>query len=1168
MKKFIIGIYSLLYIPKISLKMKLTYMLLFLALFQIQANSTYSQNTKVTLDCKSMTIADVLNEIERKTEFKFLYEDEILRNKEIVSISATKEKLSNVLNTLFKNANIGYKVVDKQIVLKPKIVVSVKETPSFLGKIKFNFSEILNQQRISGTITDENGQPLAGATIIVKGSKTGVVSDYDGGYSLIFSSNSEIIVVSYIGYETIDVPINNRSVVNVQLKTSVTSLDEFVIIGYGRAKRKDLTGSVGTVDVANIASQSPTINLDNALQGQVAGVYVSSSTGQPGAAARVRIRGTTSLLGSNQPLYVIDGIPVVPDSNIPLGGREGGGLGSLGLGDELAKEGISTPIGNINTSDIQSISVLKDASAAAIYGSRAANGVIIITTKQGIYSGKTKFEGSASTSVQFAQTLDVLNAAQFRQVWTTAVENGTRNDEFARSVLDGSYFGNADTNWEKELSPGSPITSNYNLSVYGGSEKTRYSTSLGINTQEGVYKNSGFDRYSLNLSIDNKINERWTFGTKINLSNTNQDALDNSLTQLTYSYRPDLPVFDADGNYSVSPYSNTESPAARSQGNNTNSTFLVLGSIHTELEIVKDLKFKTLFSLNYNNGTQNSFYPLFTARGGWGRLTGNGNGYAQESRSKYTNTLLQSTLTYDKLIGNHDINAVAGASFEKSKNSYVKAWGEGFFNNVLTNVSSATVFRDASSFETGSGLASYFGRINYGYDSRYLLTLSARVDGSSKFAKDNQYAFFPAAAVAWRISNESFLKDSSVIDDLKLRASLGKTGQQDFGDYAWRTLYETDNYGPDPSIVISQLGNHKLKWETTDQFDLGIDFSLFRGRLSGGIGYYTKTTKDALFTAITPGSTGYNRITANIGDTENKGVELELKGDLIRSNDFNWSISLNVSKNKNKLTKISDDFRGDDGFLTGFPGGGRLREGSPIGLIYGYVAEGIFQEQAEIDVLNAGSSTGAYQNSATAPGDLKFKDLTGPDGVPDGRITSLDQEVLGDTQPDFFGGINNTFRYKGFTLSTFFTFSVGNDVHAFGLGRDTNFANTFMGENKVSSVLNAWSPDNRDTNIPRLVYFDPNVNNRSSSHYVYDASYIRLKTLNLNYTFSQKLIDQIKIFDSLSVFMTAQNLFTVTNYPGADPEASNLYNNDISAGMDNNKFPISKVFTAGVKLGF
>uniref|UniRef100_UPI003EBE50F5 SusC/RagA family TonB-linked outer membrane protein n=1 Tax=Cellulophaga fucicola TaxID=76595 RepID=UPI003EBE50F5 len=436
------------------------------------------------------------------------------------------------------------------------------------------------------------------------------------------------------------------------------------------------------------------------------------------------------------------------------------------------------------------------------------------------------------------------------------------------------------------------------------------------------------------------------------------------------------------------------------------------------------------------------------------------------------------------------------------------------------------------------------------------------------FAKDNQYAFFPAAALAWRISGEPFLRDSKVIDELKLRASMGKTGQQDFGDYAWRTLYETEDYGPDPSVILTQLGNDKLKWETTNQLDLGLDFSLFESRFSGTLGYYTKDTKDALFTAITPGNTGTNRVIANIGDTRNEGYELELKASIIRKKDFKWNLSFNISKNKNSLTKISDDFRDDEGFLTGFPGGGRLKEGSPIGLIYGYAADGLFQEQSEIDALNSGSETGVYQNSLTAPGDIKFLDVSGPDGVPDGRITNLDQRVLGDTQPDFFGGINNTFSYKGFSLSTFFTFSIGNDLDAFGLARGTNFASTFIGENKINTVLNAWTPENTNTDIPRVVYFDPNNNDRVSSHYVYDASYLRLKTVNLSYNFSKHLIDQLKGIDRISVYVTAQNLFTITNYPGADPEASNLYNNDISAGRDNNRFPISKVLTTGVKIGF
>ena len=537
----------MLYLPKLSLKMKLTYILLFLTLFQIHAN-TYSQNVKVTLDCKDMKLEDVLSEIEQKTDFKFLYENNVFKKHKIVSISSNKEKLSRVLKKLFKKEGIDFKVTDKQIVLFPK-----SKTYLLLETLKNSASKLF-QEYITGKITNAKGEPLPGATIILKGTNTGVSADFDGNYRIALEDDAITLTVSFIGYETKDVEIGNRKVMNIQLAQAVTSLDETVIIGYGKVKRQNLTGSVGTVDVKNITNQAPTVNIDNALQGQVAGVYVTSSSGQPGASTRVRIRGNTSLLGSNQPLYVIDGIPVVPNSNIPIAGSEGNRLG-----DELNKEGISTPIGNINSSDIESISILKDASAAAIYGSRAANGVIIINTKQGAYSGETKFEANVTVTTQNLPTLEVLNAAQFRQAWTTAVENGTRNDAFARAVLDGSYFGDADTKWEDEVSPGAPISTSYYLNVLGGSEKTRYSTSLGVNTQDGVYRNTGFNRYSFNLNLDTAIQDNWTFGTKVNVSSTDQDAADGGLTQLTYNFRPDVPVFDEDGNYSFSSQFNSAS---------------------------------------------------------------------------------------------------------------------------------------------------------------------------------------------------------------------------------------------------------------------------------------------------------------------------------------------------------------------------------------------------------------------------------------------------------------------------------------------------------------------------------------------------------------------------------------------------------------------------------
>tara|TARA_R110002049_G_scaffold306093_3_gene503988 strand:- start:5248 stop:8691 length:3444 start_codon:yes stop_codon:yes gene_type:complete len=1129
--------------------MKAFIFLLCTTVFSLTPKHILSQNSRIVIEeDKTITVDEVFKIIKAQTDdYMFIYPENLFKD-------SPKVKLKKGTIRLNKLLNMSLLLADVNVIVTKNNTILIKEKSR---------NDKRQQKEVTGKVTDKSGLSVPGATVRIKGTNTGTVTDFDGKYAIMVPNPENVLIFSFLGYETQEVVVNNRFIINIELKEDVTSLGETVIIGYGKVKRENLTGSVGTVDVKNITNQAPTVNLDYALQGQVSGVYVTGSSGQPGAAARVRIRGNTSLLGSNQPLYVIDGIPVAPNSNIPIGGSEG-----RRLGNELNQEGLSTPLGNINSADIESISVLKDASATAIYGSRAANGVIIINTKQGVYSSETKFNANVSVSTQSAQTLEVLNAQQFREVWTAAVENGTRDDAFARAVLDGSYFGNVDTNWEDEVSPGTPFTTNYNLNVLGGSENTRYSTSLGINTQDGVYNNTGFDRYSFTLNLDSKINRNWTFGSKINISSTEQDAKDGALTQLTYSFRPDIPVFDEDGNYSFSLQSNRENPVALSQATNNNKTLLLLGSIYTQLKLTKGLNIKTLFSINYNAGNQQSFYPSYTNVGGWFRLRGNGDGYAQESRSRSTNTLLQSTLTYDKLIEKHNINAVLGASFEKNKSSNVKGWGEGFFNDVLTNISSATVFTDASSFETGSGLASYFGRVNYDFDNKYLLTVSARVDGSSKFAPNNQYAFFPAAAVAWRISNENFLSESTFVDELKLRASMGTTGQQDFGDYAWRTLFGTEDYGPDPSIIATQLGNASLKWETTEQIDFGIDFSLFKGRFSGGFGYYSKETKDALFTAITPGSTGFNRIIANIGNTKNTGLELELKGDFIRTKDFNWNLSLNVSKNDNKLTKISDDFRDENGFLTGFPGGGRLREGSPIGLIYGYVAEGLFQDQEVIDALNMASPTGAYQNSQTSPGDLRFKDLTGPDGVPDGRITALDQQVIGDTQPDFFGGFSNTFQYKGFALSAFFTFSVGNDLNSGSLTSDTNFASPFIGENKVTSALNAWTPENRDTNIPRQVYRDPNTNGRTSSNYVNDASYLRLKTLNFSYTFSKQALEQIKFFDHISIFIAAQNLFTVTNYPGADPEASNLFNNDISAGRDNNRFPIAKVFTTGVNIGF
>ena len=1133
---------------QIDLRMKLTSLLIISTLFQVYASNTFGQETIVTLDVENVTVEKVLNKLESLTKYKFLYKDSDVDYQRRVSVNAKEEYIKNVLLKIFENTTTVFEVFEEQIILKQKPNNEQKE---------------IVQITISGQVTDKDGIGLPGATILIKGTLRGTQTDIDGNYTIL-ANEGDILSVSYVGFLTTEVTIGEgEEVLNIMLFEDPEQLQEIVVVGYGSTAKEDLTGSVGTVKMKNITNQAPTVNLDRALQGQVAGVYVSSATGQPGAASRVRIRGTTSLLGSNQPLYVIDGIPVVPNGNIPTGGSEGGSLGN-----ELNQEGLSTPLGNINPNDIESISVLKDASAAAIYGSRAANGVIIIQTKSGSYGGTSTFNADFSMSIQEAVTLDVLDAAQYRQVWTTAVENSGLTDDFATGVLDGSYFGDADTNWEDEVSPNNPITTNFNLGVTGGSTRTRYAISIGVNNQNSVFENTGFDRYSFRLNLDTYLSDRLQVGSNINVSYTDQLTTDPTLMRVIYEYRPDLPVFNEEGDFSFSQFYITENPVARSQATNENRTLLFLGSFYTQLELAEGLFAKTLLGINRNGGFQESFYPNFTNNGGWDRRFGDGDGFAQESRSTFTSVLWQNTLNYVRSLDRHDINVVLGASFERENSSFTKTWGEGFTNPVLSNINSATVFTDGSSNKEATGLASYFGRVNYGYKDKYLATLSARVDGSSKFAMDNQYAFFPAAAVAWKVSNEPFLAGNQILSELKLRTSIGRTGQQDFEPYAWRALFRSSFYGGEPGVVLTQLGNDRLRWETTDQFDVGMEFSLFEGRLFGELSYYIKNTNDALFNIIPPGSSGTRLIVANVGDTQNRGIELQIGGDIISSQEFNWNVTFNITQNENKLTGISDDFKNDRGFLTGFGGGGLLREGSPIGLIFGYQAEGIFQTQEEIDALNEGSETGFYQDEETAPGDLKFKDITGPEGVPDGRITNLDQEIIGDTQPDYFGGFSSAWTYKGFTLAAFFTFSVGNDLEARSIAENQNFVRTFTSDNKFPDVLDAWTPENRDSQVPRSVYRDPNNNGRVSSHYVYDASFIRLSTLNLRYALPNALLSKTNFIKSGSVFVSAQNLFTITDYPGADPEASNLFNNDISAGRDNNRFPITRIFTTGVAIGF
>lgn len=1130
-------------LPKQTLLiMKLTAIFLVAACLQVSAKG-YSQT--VTLNERDVSLQKVFVEIHKQTGFQFFYNDEVLDEAGKISISVKDIPVEDVLKLCFKDMPFAFKIVDNTII--------VRKLPDLRRKLYLNPKPVLLPVDITGTVVNENGEPVPGATVTVKGTGNATATNANGFFELKGVEEKAVLVITSVNIETYEVSVNGRTNLKINVRTKIK--EEEVVIAYGVQKRKDLTGSVSTITGKTISELGPTTNIEQALQGQAAGVMVLQESGQPGSATRVRIRGSSSLLGSNQPLYVVDGIPVVAEGNIPDDGSA--------TNTALIRLGLNSPLNNISPELIESITILKDASATAIYGSRAANGVVIITTKNGSLVKKPAYTFTSSISTQKALTDKALNAQQFREIWTEAAQNSTSTAAIIQEILDGSYFGDADTDWEKELSPANPLTKNIGFSISGGSEKIRYFSSLNFQDQQGSLANAFFKRYSFLVKLDLAASEKVNLGTSVNLSSSLTGAPDNGLLTRLYTFRPDLPVYDETGQYAYSDYNNFENPVALSKATNTNGTVLLLGSVYGELKFARDFKFRSVLSMNYNAGNFKSFYPSFTTLGGFTRATGPGPGVAQESKREMLSHLWENTVTYNRYFAKkHSVNAVVGAAWQGDNDEFLKASGEGFpQDDVLNNLSSATQDFIIASNKVQSGLISFFGRVNYVYDNRYMLTLSARADGSSKFAEENKWAFFPTIAGAWVVSNEKFFQQFGFIDDLKLRASTGLTGQATFGAYQWRTLFDASSYGGQPAVVQTQLGNSRLKWELTDQFDAGIDFSFFNRRLSGSFDYYVKNTSDLLYFFKMPGNTGTITAIGNLGNTQNKGVELSLEGDIIRRGDFTWTLNINVSHNKNKLVSLNDDYLDkSNGFITPPNTGSKLQVGQPMGLIYGYVSDGIFQTQAEVDALNNATGGGFYQAAGTAPGDIKFKDLNG-----DRKVTALDQTVIGKAMPELVGGFSNILEFRGFRLSTLFTYSIGNDLR---WGTQATGINIFNigSENKLAMIMNRWTPQN-PTNQPRVVYGDPNGNNRVTDFYVYDGSYLRMKSLYLSYTFPERLLSRTKVVKSAELYVSGTNLFTVTKYPGANPETSNLYNDDVSAGLDNSRFPISKVYTIGVRMG-
>lgn len=989
------------------------------------------------------------------------------------------------------------------------------------------FSAHAQSGSISGKVTDRTGIPLPGVNVLVEGSTVGTITGIDGDYTVQATGRETVISFSFIGYTTQKIKLGNRTVIDVVLEEDAREIDEVVVIGYGTVRKSDLTGSVTSVNVSELA-KSPVLGVDQMLQGRVSGLQLTQVDGQPGSKTTIRIRGTNSINSGNEPLYVIDGFAGISDLN------------------------------TINPNDIQSIEVLKDASATAIYGSRGANGVILVTTKKGA-AGRHSINFDAYVGIQkLYNKLDMMNAQEFaRYLNDFHSQSNAANPSSAKPLpYDDEDIKNmgAGTDWQDELYRTAPMQ-NYQLSFSGGTEDTRYYLAFNHSDQQGIMRNTGFRREMMRANLDRKVSDKINIGFSSQLSYSSQDV-DATSTGVGYgaaggalNMSPIVPLRDEDGEYTfqndpipyVGIYGNPVAGVTKAE--KTVNTFRGLVNFFAEYEIIPHLKLKSSFGVDYSSGTMKNYIPSDI-------YIGQSTGGSAESKSIVNYSWLnENTLSYNKQLNDkHGLDVLLGLSFQEFQDENFNARTQDFFTDIMgsDNLSIGSKILNPTSNKERSRLASYFFRTNYRLMDKYLFTFTFRSDGSSRFGENNKWGYFPSGAIAWRVKEESFMKDIEQISNLKLRASVGITGNQEIGSYQSLVRYTTNGYslGKTPGRVVGiypqNLANPDLSWESTVTYDVGFDLGLFNDRLSFVFDFYHKRTKDLLLQVAVPRSSGYSSILINAGKVQNQGVDISLNSRNIETKDFQWLTTLNYSTNKNKVL----DMNGTNDIMVGKTGSyiitngvapSILRVGEPIGSFYGYRFKGIWQTQEEIDAAGA---------KGVSPGD---------------PITSDEREIIGQAAPKFIYSMNNTLTYKNFDLSVFIQGTHGNKV--LNVTKYGHFSGTM--NNQLKEVVNAWNGPGTSNTIPRAY---STGRKGVLSNYLEDGSYLRIQTVSLAYNIP--IPKSAKVFKSASVYFTAQNLYTFTDYSGYTPEISAYGTDNLSLGIDLNSYPQSRSYIFGVKLGF
>ena len=1003
------------------------------------------------------------------------------------------------------------------------------------------------EETISGRVVDaQTGEPLPGVNILVKDTTIGSSTNVDGEFTLNVDDLDVVLVVSYIGYDQIEIDVDGRENLEIKLQPTVVEGEELVVIGYGQQRQRDLTGSVFTLntdDIQNVTVTSP----DQLLQGKISGVQLTNGSGQPGSATNILIRGGSSINAGNLPLFVVDGVPInMSAEETSIGILNGAPI---------------NPLASINPNDIKSITVLKDASATAIYGARGAGGVVLVTTKRGV-AGKAQVSYRGSYGIQTTpEKYPVLNAREYASLRNEALINDGLAPFYTTEEINN--FGQG-TNWQDEVFETGNVQKHY-ISVGGGNETTQYFISGGYNFFNGTVIESDFENLNLRLNLNTDINERIRLGNNFTASRINSNIIKSSentggsgadVILAALVFNPTISLRADDGSYNLinEPGGQPNPVATAREITNQTERYNYVNNFFGEIDITSGLSFRSDFGININNAKENFFRPDFI------QIVTPLN-EARIGALNSTNWVFNNILRYEKQFEAFGsipqyFDITLGFTRENTTRELLQAGAQGFPVNELGfyNLSSGEQFSTPGSFNESSDLISYLGRVNYRLLDRYLITFSGRIDGSSRFGKGNKYGFFPSGAIAWNMADESFIKDLNMLSELKLRLSYGVTGNQEIGNFRSLSLMGTSaavlGERVQNAVFPINISNPDLKWETTNQFNVGLDVSTLNNKISITADYYNKKTSDLLLNTPLPYTTGFNQSTINLGDIRNKGFEFGVEANALSTGNFSVNAGFNIAFNENEILSIGE--------LEPFFAGGKVRtaggdnnliiqEGFPVGSFYGLKSGGIFQNEQEI--VNS-----AQPNAV--PGDERFVDINN-----DGTISADDRTVIGSSQPDFTGGFSSNLFYKNLELAMNFNFVYGNQI--FNVNR-FEMERTNGNKNANSAVLGRWTPNNPSTSIPRASRTNSQI---FSDRFIEDGSFIRLQSLSLAYNIPGNVISGLNM-RNLRIYVRGENLFVITNYSGFDPEVNSFGQDFLTQGFDWGVYPKSRLFTAGIEINF